>query len=254
MRYFDLLKTNPKIQEEFPPPGDWHSGNGYAVYGEPFKEDFFTGKKDKSIAKRFKEYRTRSKVGGLAIIYGAWVNTLSVQMNVLVEAAEEFYNNFYAAYPIFGHWMESVMAQAKKLNWVLDLFGRIRYLPKITLAPTPENKAVIGKQKRIAGNAPVQTSGSSMLKLALITQGNYIEKGHLNRFYGNAVVEYKYYTRIVGVSSALVTDEFKRLIETLEDGNVKVLITQDNKPVEEYSRPVRLSMKDIKQFGMYLIW
>lgn len=236
----------------FPVPGDWHSKNGIMIFGGEISQAFLSGNKV-----LFKKLRDVAKAIGLALCYGGteYAVTRKIPEMPLSESKVRK-DTFFFNLPILQRYLHNLLGYARKNLKVFDLFGRIRYLPALSLNPyDADNRKMIAYCERLVYNAPVQTSGSNQLKLIMSRQGSYFEKGRLNRLQGNLMVTYHPYTRIVSITEGQVTDDFRNHIDLMETGNVKVLVVNSfGDPVEEYSRPVRLTAKEIKDYGLSVVW
>ena len=239
----------------FPPVGDWHSGNAYAIYGEDCKRYYLESlSANETAADMFKKLRSLAKVAGLAITYGATAWTLASKLNIPQEEAERVINGFFQVFSFFHNHLRLLLEQAKKDLLVRDLFGRIRYLPKLGLEGwDDQTKKIRSAMRRLDYNAPIQTTGATQLKSIMITQHRYMEKGKLNRHLGNLKVTYKPYTRIVLVKS--LTPELEADMDRLPDGNTKVLLVDGARvPVKEYTRSVQMRMGIIRRHGLEIFW
>lgn len=76
------------------------------------------------------KYRKMMKTGLLAVMYGTSMWTLSKQLKITVEEAEQFIIDFYEAYPKVKSWIESVWETVKENEFVECVFGRKRRFPK----------------------------------------------------------------------------------------------------------------------------
>jgi DNA polymerase I len=76
------------------------------------------------------KYRKMMKTGLLAVMYGTSMWTLSKQLKITVEEAEQFIADFYEAYPRVKEWIESVWEFVKENEYVETMFGRKRRFPK----------------------------------------------------------------------------------------------------------------------------
>ncbi|MGG3561629.1 DNA polymerase [Neobacillus rhizosphaerae] len=76
------------------------------------------------------KYRKMMKTGLLAVMYGTSMWTLSKQLNITLEEAEQFIHDFYEAYPKVKAWIESIWEFVKENEYVETLYGRKRRFPK----------------------------------------------------------------------------------------------------------------------------
>ena len=75
------------------------------------------------------KWRKMMKTGLLAVMYGTSTWTLSKQLEIPVEEAEQFIKDFYATYPSVKRWIQSVYEFVKEHEFVQDQFGRKRRFP-----------------------------------------------------------------------------------------------------------------------------
>jgi DNA polymerase I len=76
------------------------------------------------------KYRKMMKTGLLAVMYGTSMWTLSKQLKITIEEAEQFILDFYEAYPKVKSWIESIWNFVKENEFVETLYGRKRRFPK----------------------------------------------------------------------------------------------------------------------------
>ncbi|MDC3413939.1 DNA polymerase [Terrihalobacillus insolitus] len=75
------------------------------------------------------KWRKMMKTGLLAVMYGTSMFTLSKQLEISVEEAEQFIEDFYEAYPKVGEWIKSIHEYVKEHEYVETLYGRKRRFP-----------------------------------------------------------------------------------------------------------------------------
>ncbi|MFG3611473.1 DNA polymerase [Rummeliibacillus stabekisii] len=98
-----------------------------------------------------KHPRKMMKVGLLAAMYGITVPSLAESLKISVEEAQEFMDNFYAAYPRMVAWMDETVKFAEVNGYVLTKEGKKRRLMvtikdkdfrtgdvKVTVMPFPQ--------------------------------------------------------------------------------------------------------------------
>jgi DNA polymerase I len=69
------------------------------------------------------------KTGLLAVMYGTSMFTLAKQLEISVQEAEQFIEDFYAAYPKVEEWIRSIHQLVKEQEYVETLYGRKRRFP-----------------------------------------------------------------------------------------------------------------------------
>ncbi len=75
------------------------------------------------------KYRKMMKTGLLAVMYGTSMWTLSVQLGITVEEAEQFIEDFYIAYPDVEAFIHATWEFVKTNEFVQTMYGRKRRFP-----------------------------------------------------------------------------------------------------------------------------
>ncbi|MBY0294063.1 hypothetical protein K2Q08_01875 [Patescibacteria group bacterium] len=121
------------------------------------------------------EQRRRAKVINFGIIYGMGVNALRESLGTTRAEAQEFYDQYFAAFPRLAKYLEEIKADATRTGYTKTHFGRVRYFEGLK-SPIPYIKAAA---ERAAVNAPFQGTAADLLKLAMIEIGDWIQKASL---------------------------------------------------------------------------
>jgi len=82
-----------------------------------------------------KKLRSRMKQLVLAIMYGKGSQTLSEDLKITLEEAQDIIEQFYTTYPKIKLWIDKVMEDAMTTGFVETLWGRRRRLPDLLLEP-----------------------------------------------------------------------------------------------------------------------
>lgn len=99
------------------------------------------------------KYRKMMKMGLLAVMYGTSMFTLSEQLGISVEEAEQFIKDFYKAYPKVKQFIAETNAHADQFGYVQTLDGRKRrFIGHQNVAK--QFKAVESKVVSILGRKP----------------------------------------------------------------------------------------------------
>ena len=120
-----------------------------------------------------KEMRRRAKVINFGILYGMGVNALRANLgNVSREESAQYLEEYFKKFAGLAKWIEETKALAEKNGYTETLYGRRRYFSgfKSTL---PGLRA---QAERMAVNAPIQGTQADIIKLAMISADNLIEK------------------------------------------------------------------------------
>lgn len=118
------------------------------------------------------EQRRRAKVINFGILYGMGVNSLRESLGTTRKEAQEFYNEYFNAFPRLAEYLDEIKGQAAKQGYTETLFGRRRYFEGIR-SPIPYVRAAA---ERMAINAPMQGTQSDIVKLAMVRIDELFEK------------------------------------------------------------------------------
>lgn len=166
LRIAAFLSGDPALTEIFKTGRDVHNEVASRVFGLESKEVTY-------------EQRRRAKVINFGILYGMGVTSLQQTLGTNRKEAQEFYNQYFAAFPKLADYLEEVKAHASRLGYTETHFGRRRYFEGIRSA-IPFVRAAA---ERMAINAPIQGTQSDVIKLAMIELDAFFEregrKGHL---------------------------------------------------------------------------
>jgi DNA polymerase-1 len=110
------------------------------------------------------EMRRRAKVINFGILYGMGVNALREALGTTRAEAQEFYDQYFVAFPRLAQYIEESKGDASRLGYTETFFGRRRYLDGIH-SSIPYVRA---SAERMAINAPIQGSQADIVKLAMI--------------------------------------------------------------------------------------
>jgi DNA polymerase-1 len=110
------------------------------------------------------EQRRRAKVINFGILYGMGVSALQQSLGTSRKEAQEFYDQYFAAFPRLKEFLEEVKADAHRIGYTQTLFGRRRYMEGID-SSIPYVRAAA---ERMAINAPLQGTSADLIKLAMV--------------------------------------------------------------------------------------
>ena len=117
------------------------------------------------------EQRRRAKVINFGILYGMGVNSLRESLGSTRAEAQEFFEQYFAAFPRLAEYLEGTKADASRLGYTETYFGRRRYFEGIQ-SKIPYIKA---SAERMAINAPIQGTEADMIKLAMVQIAAWIK-------------------------------------------------------------------------------
>ena len=118
------------------------------------------------------EMRRRAKVINFGILYGMGVNALRESLGTSRGEAQEFYDQYFVAFPRLAQYIEESKGDASRLGYTETFFGRRRYLDGIH-SSIPYVRA---SAERMAINAPIQGSQADIVKLAMIKIDQLLSK------------------------------------------------------------------------------
>jgi DNA polymerase-1 len=110
------------------------------------------------------EHRRVAKMVNYGLIYGMGDWGLSSRMDIPVEQARAFMDEYYLKFPGVAQWRERITELAKRDGFVRTISGRIRPVPGIASTIRQEAEAAL----RAALNAPMQGSAADIMKKAMI--------------------------------------------------------------------------------------
>jgi DNA polymerase-1 len=110
------------------------------------------------------ELRSRSKMVNYAVLYGKTSFTLAKDINVPVEAAQEFIDAYFRGFPSVRIFIDKMLEEARETGVVKTIFGRRRLVPNLT----SRNFQMKSQAEREAVNMPIQGTAADILKKAMI--------------------------------------------------------------------------------------
>ena len=108
---------------------DIHAQTAIACYGLDCTPD--------EVKKLYKEYRSLAKTINFGIIYGMSEFGLAPKLNMEVDEARAFIDNYFSKLPVLDQWIKDTHALAIEQGYVVNPFGRRRRLPDIQLTLLP---------------------------------------------------------------------------------------------------------------------
>ena len=117
------------------------------------------------------EQRRRAKVINFGILYGMGVTALQQSLGTTRAEAQEFYNQYFEAFPRLAAYIDEIKTTAAQQGYVTTYFGRRRYFDGIK-SPIPFVRAAA---ERMAINAPMQGTQADIVKLAMVEITKYFK-------------------------------------------------------------------------------
>lgn len=151
LRVLAMLSRDKHLRDIFETGADIHAAVAARVFGVP--EDKVT-----DIQRR------RAKTINFGILYGMGVSALATSLGVPRGEAQEFHDQYFAAFPTIRAYLENVLKEATKLGYTTTMFGRRRPFQNLK-SKIPFVKAMA---ERMAMNAPLQGTAADLVKKAMI--------------------------------------------------------------------------------------
>lgn len=111
-----------------------------------------------------KNMRRKAKAVNFGIIYGISDYGLGRDLGIGRHEAKEYIARYFQRYPGVERYLNSTVAEAKKLGYVTTLLGRRRYLPDIN----HKNFNLRSFAERTAMNTPIQGTAADIIKKAMV--------------------------------------------------------------------------------------
>ena len=151
LRVLAHLSEDETLIEAFRAGEDIHERTALKLFGPDSGLDLY-------------ELRSRSKMVNYAVLYGKTPFTLSKDINVSQEAAQEFIDAYFAGFPRVRAFIDRTLEEARRTGVVRTMFGRRRLVPNLT----SRNFQMRAQSERETVNMPVQGTAADILKLAMI--------------------------------------------------------------------------------------
>jgi len=108
------------------------------------------------------------------LIYGMSAFGLAQQLGLSRNQAQSYIDLYFTRYPGVKNYMDNIREQARTQGYVETLFGRRLYLPEIQ----SKNAARRQYAERTAINAPMQGTAADIIKRAMITTDDWLQRVH----------------------------------------------------------------------------
>jgi DNA polymerase-1 len=118
------------------------------------------------------DQRRSAKAINFGLIYGMSAFGLARQLGIERSEAQSYVDLYFDRYPGVKAFMDEIRADAHDKGYVETLFGRRLYLPEINSRNGQRRAAA----ERTAINAPMQGTASDIIKRAMLTVDDWIQK------------------------------------------------------------------------------
>jgi len=165
-----------------------------------------------------REERSIAKTINFSIIYGKTPWGLAEDLNIPLNKAKQFIDNYYANYQEIKTLMEKNQEFAKETGYVKTLFNRLIYITEMK----SNNYQTREFGKRIAMNAPIQGTAADILKIAMVKIAKTFKEQNLKskmilQIHDEIVLD------VVKSEEAMVTEIVRDLMENAVDFKTKLI-------------------------------
>lgn len=188
LRIVASLSKDEFMIEAFRQGKDIHASTAAKVFGVP--EGEIT-----------RDQRSKAKAVNFGLLYGQGVFGLSQNLNIPRAEAKEIIDNYFTEFSSIKTYISTIQEFARKNGYVETILNRRRYLKDINSS----NAVVRGHAERNAINAPIQGSAADIIKVAMISIQEEMEKRSLKS------------KMILQVHDELVFDAHKSELEELKE-------------------------------------
>ncbi len=108
--------------------------------------------------------RSIAKMINYALLYGKTAFTLSKDIGVTPQVAQEFIDSYFAGFPRVREFIDRTLENARATGVVKTMYGRRRLVPEIT----SRNGQIRAAAERVAVNLPIQGTAADIMKRAMI--------------------------------------------------------------------------------------
>ncbi len=151
LRLVAHLSGDSALKQAFKNGRDIHNETACAIFGS-------------SPDKVTPDMRRKAKAINFGIVYGMGPYGLAQQLDIPVDEAALFIDNYFATFPQVQAWMALTVEQARRDGFVCTMLGRRRHLPEMN-SPNGQRRAFA---ERTAINTPIQGTAADMIKLAMV--------------------------------------------------------------------------------------
>jgi DNA polymerase I len=145
------LSEDPVLLDAFREGADFHERTATKIFGP-------------NSARDPHELRSIAKMVNYALLYGKGAFTLSKDIGVSQDEAQQFIDAYFAGFPRVRAFLDRTLAEGRATGVVRTMFGRRRLVPELN----SRNFQVRSAAERMAVNLPIQGSAADILKRAMI--------------------------------------------------------------------------------------
>ena len=145
------LSEDPVLVDAFREGADFHQRTALKIFGADSGRDPH-------------QLRSIAKMVNYALLYGKTAFTLSKDIGVTPEAAQEFIDAYFAGFPRVRAFIDRTIEEGRSTGVVKTMYGRRRFAPDLH----SRNYQLRTAAERMAVNMPIQGSAADIMKRAMI--------------------------------------------------------------------------------------
>ena len=159
LRIMAHLSQDAGLLQAFKDGLDVHKATAAEVFGVPLEQ--------------VEDHQRRSaKAINFGLIYGMSAFGLAKQLDIDRGSAQGYIELYFDRYPGVKRYMDETRELAREQGYIETLFGRRLYLPDINA----KNGQLRQYAERTAINAPMQGTAADIIKLAMLSVDNWLQK------------------------------------------------------------------------------
>jgi len=145
------MSDDPVLVDAFREGADFHERTALKIFGKDSGRDPH-------------QLRSIAKMVNYALLYGKSAFTLSKDIGVTQQAAQEFIDAYFAGFPRVRAFIDRTLADARVTGVVKTMYGRRRLVPELN----SRNGQIRMAAERVAVNMPIQGTAADIMKRAMI--------------------------------------------------------------------------------------
>ena len=162
LRVLAHMSGDENLIEAYRQNKDIHASTASRVFHVPFEEVT-------------EQLRRNAKAVNFGIVYGISAFGLGEDLDISRQQAQQYIDDYYAAYPRLKAFIDSCVESAKELGFSVTMFGRRRPIPELSSGNFMQRSF----GERVAMNAPIQGSAADIIKIAMNRVYDRLEKENL---------------------------------------------------------------------------
>jgi len=162
LRIMAHLSGDEGLRHAFAHGHDVHRATAAEVFGLP-------------LEKVSEDERRTAKTINFGLIYGMSSFGLAQNLGIERTTAQAYIDSYFSRYPGVKRYMDATREQARSVGYVETLFGRRLWLPEMKSGSPGRRQAA----ERAAINAPMQGTAADLIKLAMVSVQDWLQRDGL---------------------------------------------------------------------------